>query len=185
MHILIVGRIGVGKSTLIRRLLEDVPLPVYGFKTGKEAPARVGDPEPVYIHSISDQRTYTQHNLVGTCSDHHSTRFPAAFERAVPHLCGIPAGNIVLMDELGVMESDARGFCAAVLKCLDGDSLVIAAVRDKKSPFLDAVRLHPRARCFFINPENRDALFLEVKAFMDEQLKRLLRDSSSAFVPAG
>jgi len=174
MHILIVGSIGVGKSTLIRRLLEDVPLPVYGFLTEKEAPARVGGAEHVYIHGVSGKRTYTQHNLVGTCSNCRSTRFPAAFERAVPHLRGIPAGSIVLMDELGVMESDARGFCAAVLKCLDGDSLVIAAVRDKKSPFLDAVRAHPQARCFFITPENGDALFLEVKAFMDEQLKGLL-----------
>jgi nucleoside-triphosphatase len=185
MHILIVGSNGVGKSTLIRRLLKDVPLPAYGFLTKKEAPSHVGGAEPVYIHSVSGERSYTQDNLVGTCTDHHSTRFPEAFDRAVPHLCGIPARSIVLMEELGVMESDARGFCAAVLKCLDGDSLVIAAVRDKKSPFLDAVRLHPRARCFFINPENRDALLLEVKAFMDEQLKRLLRDSSSAFVPAG
>ena len=174
MHILIVGSNGVGKSTLIRRLLEGVPLPVYGFLTEKEAPVRAGGAESVYIHSVSGKRTYTQHNLVGTCSDHHSTRFPAAFERAVPHLRGIPAGSIVLMDELGVMESDARGFCAAVLECLDGNTLVIAAVRDKKSPFLDSVRAHPQARCFFITPENGDALFLEVKAFMDEQLKGLL-----------
>jgi nucleoside-triphosphatase THEP1 len=163
MHILIIGSNGVGKSTLLRRLLENVPLPLYGFLTEKEAPARVGAAEHVYIHRISGKRTYTQHNFVGTCSNHHSTRFPAAFDRAVPHLCGIPAGSIVLMDELGVMESDARGFCAAVLECLDGDSLVIAAVR-----------AHPKTRCFFITPENGDALFLEVKAFMDEQLKTLL-----------
>jgi nucleoside-triphosphatase len=167
MHILIVGSNGVGKSTLIRRSLENVSLPVNGFLTKKEAPTRVGGDEPVYIHSVSGERSYKQDNLVGTCTDHHSTRFPEAFERAVHYLRGIPAGSIVLMDELGVMESDAHGFCAAVLKCLDGDSLVIAAVRDKKSPFLDAVRAHPRARCFFINPENRDALFLEVKAFLD------------------
>jgi nucleoside-triphosphatase len=173
MHILIVGSNGVGKSTLIRRLLENVRLPVYGFRTEKEAPARVGGAEHVYIHSVSGKPTYTQHNLVGTCSNHHSSRFPAAFERAVPHLCGIPANSIVLMDELGVMESDARDFCAAVLKCLNGDSFVIAAVRDKKSPFLDAVRAHPQARCFFITPENCDALFLEVKAFMGEQIKGL------------
>ena len=51
--------------------------------------------------------------------------------------------------------------------------LVIAAVRNKKSPFLDAVRAHPKAKCFLITPENADALFLEVKAFMDEQIKRL------------
>jgi nucleoside-triphosphatase len=174
MHILIVGSNGAGKSTLIRRLLEDVPLPVYGFLTQKEAPAHAGGAEPVYIHGVSGKRSYTQDNLVGTCTDQHSTRFPEAFDRAVQYLRGIPAGSIVIMDELGVMESDARAFCAAVLECLDSDSLVIASVRDKKSPFLDAVRTHPKATCFFITPENSDALFLEVKTFLHEQLKGLL-----------
>jgi len=174
MHILIVGSNGVGKSTLIRRLLENVSLPVYGFLTKKEAPSRVGGAEPVYIHGVWGERTYTQDNLVGTCTDQHSTRFPEAFERAVHYLRGIPAGSIVVMDELGVMESDARAFCAAVLECLDSDSLVIASVRNKKSSFLDAVRTHQKARCFFITPENADSLFLEVKAFMDQQLKALL-----------
>jgi len=173
MHILIVGNNGVGKSTLIQRLMERVSLPVYGFLTKKEAPAQADGPEPVYIHGVSGERIYTQNNLVGTCTDHHSTRFPEAFDRAVPYLRSIPAGSIVLMDELGVMESDARGFCAAVLDCLDGDSLVIASVRNKKSSFLDTVRAHPKARCFFITPENGDALFLEVKAFMNKQLKGL------------
>ncbi len=167
MHILIVGSNGVGKSTLIRRLLERVSPPVYGFLTKKEAPAQAGGPEPVYIHDVSGERAYTQNNLVGTCIDHHSTRFPKAFDRAVYCLRGIPASSIVVMDELGVMESGARGFCAAVLDCLDGDSLVIASVRNKKSSFLDTVRAHPKARCFFITPENGDTLFLEVKAFME------------------
>ena len=174
MHILIVGSNGVGKSTLIRRLLENVSIPVYGFLTKKEAPSRVGGAEPVYIHGVWGERTYTQDNLVGTCTDQHSTRFPEAFERAVHYLRGIPAGSIVVMDELGVMESDAHAFCAAVLECLDSDSLVIASVRNKKSSFLDAVRTHQKARCFFITPENADSLFLEVKAFMDQQLKALL-----------
>lgn len=179
MHILIVGSNGVGKSTLIRRLLQNVTAPVHGFLTKKEAPTRAGGAEPVYIHGVSGKRSYTQHNLVGTCTDQRSTRFPEAFERAVHYLRGIPAGSIVVMDELGVMESDAHTFCASVLECLDGDNLVIASVRDKKSPFLHAVRTHPKAKCFFITPENADALFLEVKAFADEQLTRLPRPEGS------
>ena len=36
-HILITGRIGVGKSTLIRSLLREIPVPVCGMITKKEA----------------------------------------------------------------------------------------------------------------------------------------------------
>ena len=58
-----------------------------------------------------------------------------------------------------------------MIECLDGDCLVVAAVRDKKSPFLEAVRGHPRAKCFFMTPENAEALYVEVKAFLEEQIK--------------
>jgi nucleoside-triphosphatase len=173
MHILIVGSNGVGKSTLIRRLLERVSLPVHGFLTKKELPAQAGGPEPVYIHGVLGERAYTRDNLVGTCTDHHATRFPEAFDRASCYLRGIPKGSIVVMDELGVMESESAEFCTASLNCLDGDCLVIAAVRNKKSSFLDKVRAHPNAKCFSITSENADVLFVEVKAFMDEQLIRM------------
>ena len=36
-HILITGRVGVGKSTLIRSLLREIPVPVCGMITKKEA----------------------------------------------------------------------------------------------------------------------------------------------------
>jgi nucleoside-triphosphatase len=169
-HILIVGCNGAGKSALIRRLLHDVPVPVYGFRTRMEAPACVGGAAPVYIHGAAGESACTRDYLVGTCCDGRPTCFPAAFERAVPLLRGIPSGSIVLMDELGVMESDATGFCAAVLDCLDGEELVIAAVRDKQTAFLEAVRAHPRAKCLLLTPENGDALFLEAKALLVEQL---------------
>ena len=38
MHLLLVGAPGVGKSTLIRRVLKKVDRPVFGFETKKEAP---------------------------------------------------------------------------------------------------------------------------------------------------
>jgi nucleoside-triphosphatase len=171
-HILIVGSNGVGKSALIRRLLGGVPRAVYGFRTRMEAPAAAGGAAPVHIHGAAGDSACTADNLVGTCRDGRPTCFPAAFERAVPLLRDIPAGSLVLMDELGVMESEARGFCAAVLECLDGDNPVIAAVRDKSTAFLDAVRGHPQAKCLFLTPENGEAVFREAQALLDEQLGR-------------
>ena len=73
------------------------------------------------------------------------------------------------MDELGFMESKAENFCSTVLRYLDGDIPIIAAVKDKSTPFLDAVKSHPNCKCFFISEENREELAEEVLAFMKEQ----------------
>ena len=164
-HILIVGKNGVGKSTLIRALLNEIPLPVYGVITKKEPPAEGGFC-PVYIHRCGEPRHYTEENRIGLCREGKSIAYPEAFDRFAETM-RFPNDGVVLFDELGFMESGADRFTSSVLDTLDRAPLVIAAVRDKQTPFLDAVRAHPRADVYRIDEKNRDAL--------REQLLMLLR----------
>lgn len=171
MHALIVGARGAGKSTLIGAVLDALGREVYGFETKKEgllADAQRGS--PVYIYEARKARVQTAENRVGFCKDRRFEAAEEAFDRFAPKLrAAVPSGGIVVMDELGFMESRAEAFCAAVLERLDGEVPVIAAVKDKDTPFLQAVRSHPKARCFFLTEENRDALAGEVLAFMQRQ----------------
>ena len=68
-HILISGERGVGKSTLIERLLSASTLPRYGFIT-KMRPAGPDGFHPVYIHPAGQpphERVYTDANCIGAC----------------------------------------------------------------------------------------------------------------------
>ena len=51
------------------------------------------------------------------------------------------------MDEIGVMEDAAKRFTSRVFELLDGDYRVIAAVRDRETPLLDAIRGHKKSLC--------------------------------------
>lgn len=155
-HILINGHNGVGKSTLIRAFLQSIPAPVYGVVTKKEAASEDGFC-PVYIHTYGSPRTYSRENLVGLCRTGKSTAFPEAFDRFAETM-QFPSDGVIVLDELGFMESDAVRFTDSVLHLLDDAPFVLAAVRDKHTPFLDAVRSHPRAAVYQITEENRDAL---------------------------
>lgn len=172
MHILIVGERGVGKSTLIRRVLQELALPVWGFET-KKLPATDETPlgAPLYIYPCGAPHIHSDDALLGYCGKKDRTQLTAGFLRFAPHLeQPVPEGHIILMDELGIMESDADRFCEAVLQLLDGNAPIIAAVKHKDTAFLQAVRNHKNCRCFFITPENREALFEEVLSFAKEQL---------------
>ena len=173
MHALIVGGRGVGKSTLINRVLDACGRPVYGFETKKEdSLADELRGSPVYIYEARRERRRTEENLVGYCKHHRFDAAAEAFDRFSPKLREpVRKDGIVLLDELGFMEARAERFCAAVFALLDGDVPVIAAVKDKDTPFLEAVRSHPKAKCFYITPENRDELYPQVLAFMQEQLR--------------
>ena len=66
------------------------------------------------------------------------------------------------MDELGFMESNASAFCFGVLSALDGDIPVLAAVKNKETAFLKAVREHKNVELHYITTQNRDMLYREL-----------------------
>ena len=162
-HILICGERGVGKSTLIERLLAACPRPRYGFIT-KMRPAGPDGFHPIYIHPAGQpvtERVYMEENCIGVCDSRtHRPRLDAFNTLGVRYIQTARADGILVMDELGFFESRARAFTAAVLTALAGDIPVIAAVKSRKDvPFLNAVRAAPQAEVFHITPENRDELY--------------------------
>lgn len=176
MHALIVGDRGVGKSTLIRRCLKELNCPVFGFETKKEEQSE--DPVrgcPIYIYEAGKERCRTPENLIGYHKEADMAAMTAAFDRFAPKLLApLPDRAVVELDEIGFLETGSRPFCQAVLQLLDGERPVIAAVKNKDIPFLNRIRTHPKARCFFITPENRDTLYEDVLAFLKQQMEEAL-----------
>ena len=162
-HILISGDRGVGKSTLIERLLAHCPRPRYGFVTRME-PAGADGFRPIYIHPAGQrlaERVYTQDNCIGACDSRtHRPRVEVFDSLGVRYLRAARPGGILVMDELGFFEAQAESFTDAVLAALAGDIPVIAAVKSRTDiPFLNAVRAAPLAEVLYITPSNRDELF--------------------------
>ena len=162
-HILIVGERQVGKSTLIRRLLDHTDRPVCGFMT-KILPADKTGFHPIYIHPAAqavEDRVYTPENLIGTCDTKIHNVNQAAFDTfGVEYLTDLLKDGIAVMDELGFMEVCSEAFTSKVLEVLDGDIPVLAAVKTRTDiDFLNAVRAHPKAQVFTITEDNRGELF--------------------------
>lgn len=145
MNLIICGSSGSGKSSAIKLVLAQIREPIYGFWTEKLVPDSEGSC-PVYMHGCTEPLSYA--HLIGRCKDRHAERFPDVFDDVgVKFLSGIPEESFVLMDEIGFMENDAAEFIKAIFAILDGNYRVIAAVRDKATPLLDAIRSHPKNVC--------------------------------------
>ncbi|MDO5545415.1 MAG: nucleoside-triphosphatase [Eubacteriales bacterium] len=174
MHALIVGANGTGKTTLIRRVLQALQKPVAGFETVKEDALADAQGSPIYIYEAGKPHRQTPENLVGYCRDRKASAVLEGFDRFARQFSEpTDADCVIEMDEIGFLETRSQLFCDRILTLLDGSRPVLAAVRDKDTPFLRSVRAHPNARCFYITPENREALFREVLDFMRSQLEDL------------
>lgn len=174
MHALIVGANGTGKSTLIHRVLQALHRPVVGFETVKEDALADADGSPIYIYPAGLPHRQTPENLVGRCKERKAVAVCAGFDRFARQYAEPTDKDCVIeMDEIGFLESQSKAFCNMIFSALDDSRPVIAAVRDKDTPFLRSVRSHPKARCFHLIPENRESLFWEVLSFMQAQLEDL------------
>jgi nucleoside-triphosphatase len=161
-NIFLTGEVGVGKSTVIQKILSLLPSPdCGGFRTVSAAPLTKGAMLDVFIENAWQQTPHDDEHLVGSrWSDGHFSSFPSVFDTigtSILASCPINA-KLIIMDELGLMESDAKLFQKAVMDALDGPLPVLGVIKPKSSAFLDTIRAHKKSEIVEVTKDNRDAL---------------------------
>lgn len=164
MKIMLCGDIDSGKSTLIRKLLEDMGKPPKGYITVR-MPA-VDGVSKVYLYDIANPPERMEDAaVIITIENEVREKHPELLDTlGVQYLTDIPAGSVVVLDEIGSLESASPEFQKAVMRILSGDYTVLAAVKAANTDFLRAVRKHPDCELYIITPDNRDELYEQIKA---------------------
>ena len=164
-HIILCGRRQVGKTTMVNRLMRELRVPVYGYQTS----TTVRDPDGtrhIYMYPAGKVDGYmSEENHVGDCNMKVRSVNRSVFEGlGVRLLKDAKPDGVIVMDEIGFMEIGTDDFCGEILRALDGDIPVLAAVKDTEfgSEFLDKIRKHQNARVYMLTEKNRDEVFAAV-----------------------
>lgn len=165
MKILLCGDVNSGKSTMIEKLVADMGEAPRGYITVRR-PAGADGKSYVYLYDVaSPPENIADAQVIMSISDAGTERHPEYMDSlAVSYLRDIPEGSLVVMDEIGTLESAAPAFQCEVMRILSGNYSVFAAVKAQNTEFLRAVRRHPDCELYIITPENRDDLYAQIKA---------------------
>lgn len=162
-NILLTGTPGVGKTTLIRKLLSRVNVRAGGFFTGeiRERGQRVG----FAIQSLSGEEGILAHVALrdGPRVGRYKVNV-ADIERV-----GIRAledalneAELIVCDEIGRMEMCCPAFCVLLERCLDAPKPVLGTLQARQHEFLDRIRQRCDVDLVVVTADNRNLLVDEL-----------------------
>lgn len=151
------GERGVGKSTLIGKLMEQADGPIGGFFTVKSENVFPGK-SSLHLLSLSEPLIPSASNFLSFCGE-PDERTAERFDRLGPAaLSAVKNPALLVLDELGPHESEAFLFREAVFHVLDGPVPILGVLQKADAPFLEKVRSHPQVEVLEVTEENRDQM---------------------------
>jgi nucleoside-triphosphatase len=160
---LITGKPGVGKTTLIRKIVEQIqPVSMAGFYT-LEIKSR-GYRSGFELRGLKGERRILAH--VGLESRHRVGKYGVdtpGFEVFLEKL-GLfnPNVQLIVIDEIGKMELFSKRFRTLVLEALGTNKSLLATIALKGERFIQKIRQRPDVNLLTVTHDNRDHLLSEI-----------------------
>lgn len=156
-NIFLTGAPSSGKTTVIKKVIAALKMPLKGFYTEEERieGRRVG----FMMHTLDGQQGYLAHQDIP--SEFHIRRYgisiPNIENIAIPSIAPAP-GYLIILDEIGKMECFSPKFQQAALAALDSPNPVLGTITLGGTDFIQEVKERSDLEILEVTLENRDAL---------------------------
>lgn len=164
-NILLTGRPGIGKTTLIQRVLAHVDTEVGGFFTREVAPGGVR--RGFEMITLDGESGFLAHETIdgpprvgkyGVDVAALDAIGVASIRRALDR------GALTVIDEIGPMECYSPAFKAIVLEALDSTCIVLGTIVQRSTAFGDHVKARPDVAVIEVRADNRATLAADILA---------------------
>jgi len=166
-NILICGPPGVGKTTLVKKILENINLRAGGFYTEeiRENNRRVG----FKIISLDNQEGILAHISIKNSRrvGRYGVNIYDLENIGVKSLSqALRDDDLIIIDEIGKMEIFSDKFKDKILDCLNSEKFVLATIGIGGDKFISKIKERKDIVLFTINIENRDRLIDRISSLI-------------------
>jgi nucleoside-triphosphatase len=166
-NILITGKPGCGKSTLVQKLRDEFRDRIisgiitpeirkgsqrYGFKIMDLSSKKE---EIMASVDIQSKKRVSKYYVDVQAVNRILNKFLEGYEKA----------DIFIVDEIGKMELYSEKFKEIIIKILDSNKPVIATIALSRDPFLDKIKRREDSRVFHLEKDNWERVLNEIKTF--------------------
>ena len=165
-NILLTGLPGVGKTTLIRRVSEELKnLHSAGFYT--EEIREEGVRKGFELIGLDGKKGLLSHVDIKSPNRVGKYRVDVkGFEGFLDSIAFFASQTkLIIIDEIGKMECLSRKFKRIIKEILDSEKMVIATIAFKGSGFINEIKKRNDVRLFEITERNRDSLLSETLSY--------------------
>ena len=168
--LLLTGRPGIGKTTVIKAVAESLGEKAGGFYT--EEIRGPGGRKGFCLVALDGDKTIMAHVDLRGRGRPRVGRYGVDVE-AIERV-GVAAlrqamqkGQIVVVDEIGKMELFCGPFKNVVLQATGGSHTVIATVMAQPNPWVDSLRMMPSTTRWEVTAKNRDKMDARVRRWLN------------------
>lgn len=160
---LLTGKPGVGKTTLIRRIIDRMhPTPMTGFYTGE---IRTGGQRSGFeLQALNGDSRILAH--VDLESRHRVGKYgvdTTGFDLFLENLDVLnPRAALIVIDEIGKMELFSKHFRTLLRKVLDSDRYLLASIARHGKGLIQEIKQRPDIHLVEVTRKNRDDLLSAV-----------------------
>jgi nucleoside-triphosphatase len=170
MNLLLTGHPGVGKTTIIKKLLDKLKLPAGGFFTEeiREDDMRKGFAVVTLsgFKGVLAHRNFKSRYKVGSYGVGVYTLNRIGVKEI--EMC-LMEKKVIIIDEIGKMELLSPQFQSVVEKALNADNPVLGTITLSRHPFAQKVKERQDVKVMEVTKENRD----EVLVALTKDLKKI------------
>ncbi|WP_027623915.1 nucleoside-triphosphatase [Clostridium lundense] len=168
MHnIFLTGEKGIGKTTIIYKILDHLNCDVDGYTVKSIVHGTLKD---FYITSIKD---HTKKALMAT-GDITKRKIINIYEDSLNNFGAelinncIKTNDIIVLDEIGFIESNCNNFKNAIINALNSNKLVLGVLKEFNGDFINSIRSRDDVILFRVDEKNRDETLSLILTVLNE-----------------